>query len=68
MPRFAASAAVETIEEAQALVGDVPRCVPERPEPVPRVVVRDRDEERAGRRGQVVHAERFRRAGRRRPG
>ena len=33
-------------EEAESLVGDVPALPAERPEPVPGVVVRDRDEER----------------------
>ena len=41
-------------EEAQPLVGDVPALAAEGPEAVPRVVVRDRDEEGAGGREAVV--------------
>ena len=41
-------------EEAQALVREVAAIAAERPEPVPEVVVRDGDEERAGRRQPVV--------------
>src|SRR5439155_26282364 len=41
-------------EEADALVTDVPALAAEGPETVPRVVVRHRDEERAGREQVVV--------------
>ena len=41
-------------EEAQSLKDDVAALPAERPEPVPGVVVRDRDEERSDRRCRVV--------------
>src|SRR3954452_25481580 len=43
-------------EEAHALPAHVAALAAESPEPVPEVVVRDRDEERARRRGGVVEA------------
>ena len=43
-----ASATTEHDQEAEPLLADVAALVMERPEPVPGVVVRDRDEERAG--------------------
>ena len=44
-------------QEPQALVRDVTSLSAERPEPVPRVVVRDRDQERADGRRDVVGLE-----------
>ena len=41
-------------EEPEALEDDVPSPAAERPHPVPRVVVRDRDEERADRSGEIM--------------
>ena len=55
-------------EEAQPLVGDVAALAAERPEPVPHVVVRHRDEEGADRGEEVVDAEPRGRAASRRRG
>src|SRR5581483_2018822 len=49
-----AEAAERDEEEAKALVVEVAAAVPERPLPVPEVVVRDGDDERARRRWEVV--------------
>ena len=55
--RFAHERRGRDDEKADALVGDVAALAPERPEPVPCVVARNRDEEGADGGGQVVHVE-----------
>ena len=64
-----AASTVETTRNREPLVAPtLPALVPERPDPVQRVVVRNRDEERADRRGDVVQPRPLQRGSCRRPG